>query len=240
MKTLLIAFSFLIAFATSAQDYQDVVYLKNGSIIRGIITEQIPNESIKIESQGNVFIFKLDEIEKITKERVNGVRREKEPKVKETSGLRKGYHGIAEVALGISYGDDIDHANETVKINLVNGFRFNPHLAIGLSTGARFLLRDDFYLVPVMADLRINALNRKASPYFVFDLGTAYNGSEGFATFGTMFGFGIGVAIKVAPKNTFNIGMSYEAVGSSRNDYFMADVWTGKYRSFGVNMGFNF
>ena len=50
-------------------EYQDVVYLKNGSIIRGMIIEQIPNKSIKIQTKdGNVFVFEMDEIEKITKE----------------------------------------------------------------------------------------------------------------------------------------------------------------------------
>lgn len=37
-------------------NYEDVVYLKNGSIIHGIIVEQIPNESIKIESGPNTFV----------------------------------------------------------------------------------------------------------------------------------------------------------------------------------------
>jgi hypothetical protein len=48
---------------------QDVVYLKNGSVIRGTIIEQIPNVSLKIRTNDqNVFFFKMEEIEKITKE----------------------------------------------------------------------------------------------------------------------------------------------------------------------------
>jgi hypothetical protein len=63
---LLIIFSFNV-FAQSS--LEEVVYLKNGSIIRGTIIEQIPNEKIKIQtSEGNVFVYKYDEIEKITKE----------------------------------------------------------------------------------------------------------------------------------------------------------------------------
>jgi hypothetical protein len=249
----------LIAFASAAyaQQYQDVVYLKNGSIIRGVIVEQIPNQSIKIESAGNVFVFKMDEIEKITKEeistpksrhdgRVEKVkgRREKQedgqPKTPQTSALKRGYSGIAELAFGIGYGDAVERANELIKINLVNSFRFNPHVALGLSTGARFLMHEDIYLVPIMADLRINVLNRKASPYFVLNLGSAFNGSNSFTDFGTMFGFGVGAAIKVTPKNNLNIGFTYEAIGTSNNDYFMSDVFSGKYRSFGVNVGFTF
>ncbi len=49
--------------------YIEVVYLKNGSIIRGIIIEQTPNVQIKIQTKdGSVFVYKMDEVEKITKE----------------------------------------------------------------------------------------------------------------------------------------------------------------------------
>lgn len=49
--------------------YVDVVYIKNGSIIRGIIIEQIPNVQIKIQTKdGSIFVYKMDEIERMTKE----------------------------------------------------------------------------------------------------------------------------------------------------------------------------
>lgn len=49
--------------------YVDVVYIKNGSIIKGIIIEQIPNVQIKIQTKdGSIFVYKMDEIERITKE----------------------------------------------------------------------------------------------------------------------------------------------------------------------------
>jgi len=52
--------------------YIDVVYLKNGSIIRGTILEQIPNVSIKIQTKdGSLFVYKMDDVEKITKEQTN-------------------------------------------------------------------------------------------------------------------------------------------------------------------------
>lgn len=61
----------LITIATFGQsNYQDVLYLKNGSIIRGVIIEKIPTKSIKIETaDGNVFVYQMDEIEGFTKER---------------------------------------------------------------------------------------------------------------------------------------------------------------------------
>lgn len=57
--------------SASAEELQEVVYLKNGSVIRGTIIEQVPNQSLKIKTtDGNIFVFKIDEVEKITKEPV--------------------------------------------------------------------------------------------------------------------------------------------------------------------------
>lgn len=47
---------------------EDVVHKKDGSILRGIIIEQIPNESIKIKTKdGNIFFLKMEEIEQMEK-----------------------------------------------------------------------------------------------------------------------------------------------------------------------------
>jgi hypothetical protein len=49
--------------------YVDVVYIKNGSVIKGMIIEQTPNVSLKIQTRdGSIFVYKMDEVEKITKE----------------------------------------------------------------------------------------------------------------------------------------------------------------------------
>jgi TM2 domain-containing membrane protein YozV len=71
MKSIiLIVLLFLFVGILYAQEKtQDVVYLKNGSIIKGIIIEQIMNESIKIQMMdGSIFVYKIDEVIKIIKE----------------------------------------------------------------------------------------------------------------------------------------------------------------------------
>jgi hypothetical protein len=56
----------------SQNNYRDVVHLKDGSIIKGIIIEQIPNKQIKVEtSDGSVFVYEMDEIEKMSKEKIS-------------------------------------------------------------------------------------------------------------------------------------------------------------------------
>ena len=65
-----IIFIFLLGYCFT-QTYEDVVILKNGSEIHGIIIEQKPNEYIKIQSGQNVFVFQMDEIEVMKKEIVS-------------------------------------------------------------------------------------------------------------------------------------------------------------------------
>jgi len=61
---------FLIPFFSLGQEKQkDVIYLINGSIIKGMIIELIPNQTVKIKTaDGSLFVFKMEEVEKILKE----------------------------------------------------------------------------------------------------------------------------------------------------------------------------
>jgi len=59
----------ILCCALFAKEYIDVVYLKNGSIIKGVIIEQIPSQTIKIKTAGgSVFVYQMDEVVKIVKE----------------------------------------------------------------------------------------------------------------------------------------------------------------------------
>ena len=64
-KTILLFVCLLCATFAFAQKVQDVVYLKNGSVIRGTITELKPSESVSIQTaDGSTFIYKMDEVER--------------------------------------------------------------------------------------------------------------------------------------------------------------------------------
>lgn len=72
MKQITFIFIFvLISSVIFAQDKEDVVYLKNGSVIKGQITEMIPDKHVKIETNGgSLFVYTFDEIEKIEKQEI--------------------------------------------------------------------------------------------------------------------------------------------------------------------------
>ena len=60
----------LLAVSSSfAQQYEDVVYLKDGGVRRGLILEQIPNESVKLKTNyGEIFVIQMSDISRIVKE----------------------------------------------------------------------------------------------------------------------------------------------------------------------------
>jgi len=65
----------LVPSVGEAQQMEDVVYLKDGSVLRGMITETIPGESILIQTRdGNTFRITMDRIDRMTKEAVQGAR----------------------------------------------------------------------------------------------------------------------------------------------------------------------
>lgn len=73
MKRIIVLIS-LMFFAFTFVDgqvkqYKDVVYLKDGSIRKGLITEQIPGQSLKIQiTDGSVFVYSMDDVLRIAKE----------------------------------------------------------------------------------------------------------------------------------------------------------------------------
>lgn len=127
----LLLFTLITSVSFGQSNYQDVVYLKNGSIIRGIIIEQVPNKSIKIETADrNVFVFQMDEIERITKEQFDG----KRSGFSSNSDKRKGFIGLS-LGASIPIGDFADKSDGLAKtgihLNLINfGYLFSENFGV--------------------------------------------------------------------------------------------------------------
>lgn len=123
-------FFIMTSAALGQSKYQDVVYLKNGSILRGVIIELIPEETVTIEIIGNnVFVFKMEEVEKIVKELPQKNKVEVDP-----SFRKRGYFGSSfgvSMPIGEFSEGSNGLANTGVQVNLINfGYRFTENLGI--------------------------------------------------------------------------------------------------------------
>ena len=166
----------------SAQtNFQDVVFLKNGSIIHGTVVELVPNESIRIKTMYNdVILFKMDEIQKITREQSPLVSPQRE-RLTDDKVKTHGFTSILEFFYSSgSFAEDItqDEPNKLTSLGFVtvNGYMFNPHLSTGIGIGIQGY--DNFGIVPVYADVRFNVLKGTITPFVSFDVGYSVSTDE--------------------------------------------------------------
>lgn len=212
-----------ISFAHAAE-FEDVIYLKNGSIIRGIIVEQMPQEgtyAIKTLG-GSVFVFNSTEIEKVTREPQlypTPIRSTAYPIPDKPASLAHAI-GVASWVLTVANPDAGPNEKEDERYGggaLSYQFAFNDHLAIRLN----------FYSAEHenFRDLTINGLNGQIilttnarDTGFKFYLGAGYfdekwdNGRFENTYTGSEFIFGLGY-------NWSRIGLDLTGAGRSQSDY---------------------
>ena len=195
--TLLFLF-FSLAMIVSAQSKtQDVVYLNNGSIIRGEIIEQIPNQLLKIETaDGSVFVYKMNQVKKITKEQITS-----------SNNTNSGYLGI------VDFGYDIGVGNlgiDRLKFDIINGYKFNPYISIGLGTGVHYYSDYQAALVPIFANFRAHFLDADVSPFINAEVGYAFDATNNFNSTGFILNPSVGASFYVSNAAAINISVGYE------------------------------
>lgn len=173
MKRLSIILAFLFAIAQwsfSQNNMQEVVYLHNGSIIKGVIIEQIPNVSLKIQtSDGSIFVCNIDEVEKITKESMSKPSRQSASFKKSESGYKaRGYKGFVDFGYTAGVGT---YGTGRVELTTSHGFQFNPYLFIGGGTGFQVYHEASVTTMPIFADFRANFTKGPVVPFTGLKLG---------------------------------------------------------------------
>lgn len=183
MKSLitLILTSLFFIQAYGQRNYQDVVYLEDGSIIRGIIVEQVPGQSLKIETaDGSVFFYQLDVVEKITKE--------PKPRMFNEYKAIEGNDFAAHIQTGASVFLGDARGLQTFSFSALFGARIKNVVSIGLKTGVE-AGESRSVLVPVGLGIRANIRPRsRICPYVDFSGGYAYNN---FVTSATVTNFNV-------------------------------------------------
>ena len=187
MKKILVLLAVLFACVQMgfAQDYTEVVYLKNGSIIKGTVIEQVPGVSIKIQTgDGSVFAYNMSEVEKITKEQAQTYEnnyggyshsssyssKSKSSKSKHAgNGIQPGARWFVDL-IG-AFGDDTDAG-----VSFVGGYQINKLIFVGLGVAGTYYFDSEIFEVPIFADVRCDILDSYITPFVDFRIGyTVYD-----------------------------------------------------------------
>ena len=184
---------------------EDVVYLKNGSIIRGTILEQKPGEYVKIESRcSNIWVFRSDEIARVIKEEV--------PVTDKGETTRaNGFLNITD--MGILAGKGKETRDAPFSLHTINGYRFKNRIFCGAGFGIEFL---DVTYVPLFTDLRYSFTHNTISPFLYLQTGynlPLENESFDYAQVeekgGLLLNPGAGVRFSINPRTSIQISVSY-------------------------------
>lgn len=188
---------FVIACIGGVFAQKQVVYLKNGSVIKGEIVEQeYTNQEVKIKTtDGSIFVYKMSEIEKVSVE-------EKQNPFKDAFLPAPCYKGFLDFGYTIGVGD---LGESRVALSMTHGIQFTPYYFLGAGMGFNYYHKSALWNMPFYVSSRVNFSKRKITPFL--DLRIGYSAGEVKGLYfspelGCNFGFGY--------KAGFSLSVGYE------------------------------
>lgn len=195
-----------------AQEYRDVVFLKNGSVIKGFYKELYPSDSLRMETiDGGVLVCAFSDIERIAKERVRiyVVNTQEDNLLAHRNWHPRRYVG------SIEYGRDVNAADSRIVTSglfTVHGYQFYPFLFLGLGLGIQHIEYENDGLkmsysestIPLFADAKIYLLKTRISPFIEGRAGYSIKGFKGF-----YLNPSAGMSFGISPKTAGYLTLGY-------------------------------
>ena len=189
--------------AYSQNKMVEAIHLKNGSVIKGVIIEQIPDKQITIRtSDGSTFVYPMEDISKITKE-------EKESKIPFKISNEKYDLTGSRFMIDLGYWAG---GYKGPELYFTYGSQINQYLFVGGGTGIHYMTDYSTVSIPIFADVRGYALNGPISPFIALRIGYKFNTKEAprHAKKGGLYcNPFIGVRFMTTKKQAVNLGIGY-------------------------------
>ena len=154
----LFIFVLLFAISTMGQSRKGKVFLKNGSIVKGKITELTSSGTIHIQSSGNLWVFPLNEIEKIDYSTEKNENQEPESK--------SDFSNHTEI--GILKGNTENSQVAPLMLHSSLNYRVDKKILVGIGSGVEFLKETH---MPLYANIEYRFRDALFSPYLFFKAG---------------------------------------------------------------------
>ena len=208
---------------------EDVIYLKDGSIIRGTVTEIIMGEHVKVEILGgSVLVYQESEIEMITKERPLYKKIVLRP-FKEDLPIYIREQGVFQAfswGFGL-YRDAWDEAILTTTFNYRAGYKWNRYAALALGVG--FDPYNEGVIMPFFLEYHADLSRSVVAPYVFGQLGYGWGAIRNWPATsfdgGVYSQLGIGIKRHTRHKAEWMLTLSYKAQQS--RVVYSDDIWWG-------------
>lgn len=244
LKILLSIFIALLSICLQAQEksvdqaYVDELYLKNGSVFRGVILEYKQGELVRFELYtGDQLVFREGEIERVVQNKVVGndlgrltKKQRKQRRVKTYEFSERGVYNVTYFAA--LPGRFLETAQLGAGLHNVTGFQFNRWFGLGLGLGVdNYSLNNGESFYPLYAEFRGYLRKSIKAPYYSFSAGYGFafsDSSDGIldAKGGLMLHPAIGIRLGAGPDANvlMDIGYSFQKATIKRELWFSGDV----------------
>ena len=137
-----------------SQRKEDVVYLSNGTVIRGMVQEDSASNTIRILNHaGDTWVF--------NRSMVDSVKRERPFEYKAKLFNQKGFEFSMNAEFLIRSGSSAIGNAVIPGIDLIFGYRFNPWFSAGTEIGMQFY---EWMEIPISVSFRARSSGRALSP----------------------------------------------------------------------------
>lgn len=199
-------------FQLKAQEYRDVVFLKNGSVIKGFFNELYPSDSLRMNTiDGGYFICAMSDVARIAKERSSMYVIDLSDSYKHdhSEWRHRGYRGSIEDGYNLNTDDSKLNIHSVMTIH---GYQFNQYLFLGAGVGVEQISYNDsgftYYKnssnIPVIGDVRLYFIPRAISPMVDVRYGYTLGGHKG-----SYFNPSAGVDFSISPRCGFYLLVGY-------------------------------
>lgn len=205
-KLILSTLLFCLTATLYAQTPDNIIYLKNGSIIKGSVIESVPNQNIKIRTaDGSIFVYQMSEVDRIV---LNEEKKETTPSEGPKSWQQKGHRGLD---FSINLGPNVvfynGQSSAQFGTEIEGGKKFNKNFYFGIGLGVS--AGNGSTNIPFFASLRtfFPIENSRVTPTLLFQGGYSFATGEGDGS-GRII-LMPGLQLPVSSKVDFNCGFGY-------------------------------
>lgn len=236
---------FSCAIVSTAQSVETVaIFLKNGDVRFGKITEATENGTIRLVNECGIYHIKRAEIDSIKNINTPSLREDlqqagsynyqvhtavKAPAKNDFKATEKGYYNITSVAL--LFGQGQNGFLPIPSLSSVNGWQFNKSLLTGIGIGYEYY---EWGVLPVFAEVKYMMGSERIIPFGSLKIGYALpvskpsNSHEDNYTNATEYIGGIqlnpeaGIRILLSNKSSFllSIGYHFQQLSYKANNYY--------------------
>ena len=191
-------------FIHAQSNREDVLYLKNGSILRGTIATAGKDSLAIVTREQNRFVFHSNEVGNAKQEKKQWV---------ENDYRNRGFGHYTEIgALAATKNRPDNVTTAAFSFQIVNGYRFSSRIFTGIGIAADLYATQT--IIPVFASFRGDLLkNGLFIPYYFADGGYGFDITSSTTIFnyqgGPMFATGLGFKIRFSRVAGFHVNLGY-------------------------------